>query len=121
MITSSPAPIPAMRKAISMVQVPELNVRTGRPPKYSDSWASKAWTLGPLVIQPERRTSPTAAIVASSMTGLENGRKGCWLMAIWGPEWRTWVMRCTEWLRLAEDTIPCAQGSYAARTELNRR
>ncbi|MNO09990.1 hypothetical protein D3C81_2335700 [compost metagenome] len=41
-ITSSPAPIPAMRRAISMVQVPELNVRTGRPPKNSDNWASKA-------------------------------------------------------------------------------
>ncbi len=36
--------IPAIRKAISMVQVPELKVRTGRPPKYSDSCASKAAT-----------------------------------------------------------------------------
>ena len=79
-ITSSPAPIPAMRKAISMVQVPELKVRTGRPPKYSDSCASKAATFGPLVIQPERRTSPTAAMVASSMVGLEKGRKGSSLM-----------------------------------------
>src|SRR5471032_2721434 len=79
-ITSSPGPIPAMRKAISMVQVPELNVRTGRPPKNSDSCASKAWTLGPLVIQPERNTSPTAAIVASSMVGLENGENGSWLI-----------------------------------------
>jgi hypothetical protein len=33
--------MPAMRSAISMVQVPELKVRTGRPPKYSDIWASK--------------------------------------------------------------------------------
>src|SRR5471032_890913 len=79
-ITSSPAPMPAMRRAISMVQVPELNVRTGRPPKYSDNCASKAWTLGPLVIQPERNTSPTAAIVASSMVGLENGKNGSWLI-----------------------------------------
>jgi hypothetical protein len=60
----------------SMVQVPELKVRTGRPPKYSDIWASKACTFGPLVIQPERSTSPTAAMVASSMVGLEKGRKG---------------------------------------------
>lgn len=59
-----------------MVQVPELNVRTGRPPKYCESCSSKACTFGPLVIQPERNTSPTAAIVASSMVGLENGRKG---------------------------------------------
>src|SRR5471032_2685965 len=79
-MTSSPAPTPAIRKAISMVQVPELNVRTGRPPKNSESCASNAWTLGPLVIQPERNTSPTAAMVASSMTGLENGRNGSWLI-----------------------------------------
>ena len=59
-----------------MVQVPELKVRTGRPPKYSDSRASKAWFFGPVVIQPERSTSPTAAMVSSSMVGLEKGRKG---------------------------------------------
>jgi len=56
--------------------VPELKVRTGRPPNYSDNWASKACTFGPLVIQPERSTSPTAAMVASSMVGLEKGKKG---------------------------------------------
>jgi hypothetical protein len=28
------------------------------------------------VIQPERSTSPTAAMVASSIVGLEKGRKG---------------------------------------------
>ena len=75
-MTSSPGPMPAMRSAISMVQVPELKVRTGRPPKYSDSWASNVCTFGPLVIQPERSTSPTAAMVASSMVGLEKGKKG---------------------------------------------
>src|SRR3569833_1769084 len=75
-ITSSPGPMPAIRSAISIVQVPELKVRTGRPPKYSDSVASNAWTLGPLVIQPERSTSLTAAIVASSMVGREKGRNG---------------------------------------------
>ena len=32
-MTSSPGPMPAMRRAISMVHVPELKVRTGRPPK----------------------------------------------------------------------------------------
>jgi len=30
-MTSSPGPMPAMRSAISMVQVPELKVRTMRP------------------------------------------------------------------------------------------
>ena len=59
-----------------MVQVPELKVNTGRPPKYADRRSSNSRTLGPLVIQPERSTSPTAAMVASSMVGRENGRKG---------------------------------------------
>ena len=35
-MTSSPAPMPAMRSAISMVQVPELKARTGRPPNNCD-------------------------------------------------------------------------------------
>ena len=32
-ITSCPGPTPAMRSPTSMVQVPELKARTGRPPK----------------------------------------------------------------------------------------
>jgi hypothetical protein len=58
------------------VQVPELNARTGRPPKYSESLASKARTCGPDEIHPERRTSATPAIVASSMAGRVKGRNG---------------------------------------------
>ena len=46
-ITSSPGPMPAMRKAISMVQVPELKVRTGRPPKYSRQLRFKGLDLRP--------------------------------------------------------------------------
>jgi hypothetical protein len=68
-ITSSPGPMPAMRSATSMVPVPELKVRTGRPPKYSLSAASNALTCGPEVIQPLRRTSHTPWIVASSIAG----------------------------------------------------
>src|ERR1700736_1725302 len=75
-ITSSPGPIPAMRNTTSIVQVPELNVRTGRPRKYSDNCDSKTCTFGPLLVShPERSTSPAAAIVASSMVGLVKGRK----------------------------------------------
>ena len=58
-MTSSPGPMPARRSATSSVAVPELKARTGRPPQYSDSAASNALTLGPLVIQPERSTSAT--------------------------------------------------------------
>jgi hypothetical protein len=53
-----------------------LNARTGRPPQYSDSLASKAFTCGPEVSQPDRSTSATPAIVASSMVGRVKGRKG---------------------------------------------
>src|SRR5258708_5741916 len=75
-MTSWPDPTPAMRSAISIVQVPELKARTGRPPQYSESFASKAFTCGPEVIQPERSTSATPAIVSSSMVGRVKGRKG---------------------------------------------
>jgi len=48
-MTSSPGPMPAMRKAISIVHVPELKVRTGRPPKNADSCFSNflhLWAAG---------------------------------------------------------------------------
>ena len=79
-ITSWPGPIPAMRNAISMVQVPELKARTGRPPQYCDSCASNSFTLGPEVIHPERSTSTTPAIVASSIVGRVKGMRSCALM-----------------------------------------
>ncbi len=74
-MTSSPGPTPAMRSPISRVQEPELNVLTGRPWKYLDRRASNVWTRAPLpVSQPERSTSTTAAIVASSTVGRVKGR-----------------------------------------------
>ena len=73
-MTSSPAPTPASRSAISMVIVPELYARTGRPPQCAESAASNAFACGPVVIQPERSTSATPAMVASSMLGRVNGR-----------------------------------------------
>ena len=74
-ITSSPGPMPAIRKATSMVQVPELKARTGLPPTYAESCASNALTCGPEVIQPERSTSATPRMVSSSMLGRVKGRK----------------------------------------------
>ncbi len=85
-ITSWPGPTPAMRSAISMVHVPELKARTGRPPAYSESRASRAFTCGPEVIQPERSTSATPAMVSSSMNGRVNGRKSAvsaWRVRSW--------------------------------------
>jgi len=73
-MTSWPAPMPARRSATSSVAVPELKQRTGRPPQWRESAASNAFTCGPEVIQPERSTSPTPAMVASSMVGRVKGR-----------------------------------------------
>jgi len=75
-MTSCPGPTPAIRSAISIVQVPELKARTGRPPQYSESLASKALTCGPEVSQPDRSTSATPAIVSSSIVGRVNGSSG---------------------------------------------
>jgi hypothetical protein len=57
------------------VAVPELKQRTVRPPSRRESASSNAFTWGPEVIHPERSTSPTPAIVASSMLGRVKGRK----------------------------------------------
>src|ERR1035437_3893067 len=81
-MTSWPGPMPAMRSAISIVHVPEVKARTGRPPKNSESLASNSFALGPDVIQPERRTSTTPAMVSSSMVGRVNGRNGAADLAI---------------------------------------
>src|SRR5882724_3645539 len=75
-MTSCPGPIPAIRSAISIVQVPELKARTGRPPQYSESLASNSFTLGPEVSHPDRSTSATPAIVSSSIVGRVKGRYG---------------------------------------------
>jgi hypothetical protein len=63
-----------MRNAISIVQVPELNARTGRPPQCAESLASNSFTFGPDVIQPERSTSATPLMVSSSIVGRVSGR-----------------------------------------------
>ena len=45
---------------------------------YSQIRCSSSAAFGPVVIQPERRTSVTASISRSEMEGRESGRKGCW-------------------------------------------
>ena len=73
-ITSSPGPMPASCSATSTAAVAEVMAFTGRPPQNADSARSNACTRGPLVIQPERSTSATPAMVASSSTGPANLR-----------------------------------------------
>ena len=73
-MTSSPGPMPHTCSASSSAAVADDTQRTGRPPTNADSAASNALSFGPLVIQPERSTSATSAIVASSSAGRANGR-----------------------------------------------
>ena len=74
-MTSSPAPMPATRNAASIVAVPFAKASTRRPPNRLERAASNSSTLGPEVIQPEARTSPTAAAVAASIHGRAKGMK----------------------------------------------
>ena len=74
-MTSSPGPMSASRKATSMVAVPFENERTERPPNSADNCASNACTCGPEVIQPDASTRLTSAMVAASISGRVNGRK----------------------------------------------
>jgi hypothetical protein len=62
------------RQGRSSAPVAELMARTGRSPKYRDSSCSSCLTQGPLVIQPERSTSATPAMVSSSIDGRVKGR-----------------------------------------------
>jgi hypothetical protein len=52
-----------------MAAVAEVTAFTGRPPQNCASACSNLCTHGPLVIQPERSTSATPEIVASSRPG----------------------------------------------------
>jgi hypothetical protein len=73
-ITSSPGPMPRARRRRCIPAVPEDSATAPRHPTYSQNLCSNSAPLGPVVIQPERRTSATAAISPSVMDGLENGR-----------------------------------------------
>ena len=68
--------MPHSCSAISSAAVADDTTRTGRPPTLAASAASNAFTLGPLVIQPLRRTAATSATVASSRVGLAKGNEG---------------------------------------------
>ena len=69
-----------MRSANSSAAVAEEASRTGRPPYRADNASSNSRHRGPVLIQPERRTSATAAMVASSMLGRVKGRNSMRLL-----------------------------------------
>jgi hypothetical protein len=74
-ITSSPGPISRAFNKRCMPAVAEYNA-TARPAlEYSQKACSNSAVLGPVVIQPDLKTSATASISDSLMEGLENGKK----------------------------------------------
>src|SRR5574341_213422 len=72
-ITSSPGPMPSADRVRCMPAVPELTATQCVVPICLANNLSNSVTLGPVVIQPERNTSVTAAISASPTAGRQNG------------------------------------------------
>ena len=74
-MTESPGLILSAANATSSAAVQELTARAdGAPTAWANS-DSNRFTLGPVVIQSERRVSATSAISASPINGGENGKK----------------------------------------------
>ena len=69
-ITSSPSPIPAAKRATCNAEVPELVAIPYFAPTYFANSSSNSITLGPCAIIPDFITSITAFISSSSITGL---------------------------------------------------
>jgi hypothetical protein len=68
-ITSSPGPTPSARSARCNAAVPEATAMTCFDSKYSAHRSSSSAERGPVVSQPERSVSATAAISSSPIAG----------------------------------------------------
>src|SRR4051812_34409938 len=68
-ITSSPAPMSSATSARSIAAVPDATASTCSASSTSAARASSSAALGPVVSQPERRVSATAAISSSPIAG----------------------------------------------------
>ena len=73
--TSSPGPIPRAERTMWSPAVAEVTATACGAPVASRKIPSSSATLGPLVIQPERSDSATAATSSSPRAGRDNGRK----------------------------------------------
>jgi hypothetical protein len=78
-ITSSPSPIPQIRKLSSSAAVAELRHTTLLVWQNSANRFSNCFVLGPVVIQPDLKVSTTSLISSSEMSG---GLKGIFLLFI---------------------------------------
>src|SRR6059058_3837604 len=68
-ITSSPGPIPSARSARCIAAVPEATASTCSASSTSAARCSSSAAFGPVVSQPERSVSATAAISSSPIAG----------------------------------------------------
>ena len=74
-ITSSPGPVPSATRAQWSAAVHELNAAAPGALTNAANCSSSFFTRGPVVIQPDRKASTTAATSVSSIDGGLNGRK----------------------------------------------
>src|SRR6202171_3295023 len=96
-ITESPGPTPSAARATCIAAVPELTASAAGAPTISAKDRSKDCTLGPVVIQPDRRVSTTSLISSSPIDGGENGREVLRAGLVW--EW-PWLLRAAfRWRR----------------------
>ena len=75
-ITSSPGPISIALMKRCMPAVADDSATAYRAPVISHTSCSNSAFLAPVVIQPERNTSATAAISSSDIDGFDRGIKG---------------------------------------------
>ena len=68
-ITSSPGPTPSPSRERCSAAVPEATASTCSAPTYSANRSSSSAVRGPVVSQPDRRVSVTAAISSSPIAG----------------------------------------------------
>ena len=68
-ITSSPGPTPSATSARCIAAVPEATASTCSASRYSAIRSSSSAARGPVVSQPERSVSATAAISSSPIAG----------------------------------------------------
>ena len=68
-ITSSPGPMPSASSERCSAAVPDETARTCRASRYSAIRRSSSSARGPVVSQPERSVSATAAISSSPIAG----------------------------------------------------
>src|SRR5688572_1129565 len=74
-ITSSPGPTPSASSDRCIAAVPEVTARACFAPTYSANRRSSSAAFGPVVSQPERSVSATAAISSSPIAGGWKPRK----------------------------------------------